>query len=274
MQPVDFPALVAGVVESIRPTAEIRGIGLKSELDPDAGPVQGDPDRLRQVVENILGNAIKFTPPSGAVTVELVRDIDARLVVRDTGRGIDGELLPHIFERFKQSDGASTRAHSGLGLGLASVRPLVELQGGRVRAESDGDGQGATFTVILPIGSHPGQETPTAPVPAAGAPAAERLDGVRILVVEDDADSRELVATVLTEAGAVTFTASNAHDGIAMAPRVHPDVLVCDLAMPEQDGLEVVRQVKAWAAEAGVPLPALALTAFARAEDRDRALGA
>ena len=272
MQPVDFPALVAAVVESIRPTAEIRGIGLKSELDPDAGPVQGDPDRLRQVVENILGNAIKFTAPSGAVTVELVRDIDVRLIVRDTGRGIDPELLPHVFDRFKQSDIASTRAHSGLGLGLAIVRHLVELHGGRVRAESEGGGQGATFTVVLPIGAAPAHETTEAQPPAAGAPAAERLDGVRVLVVEDDADSRELVATVLTQAGAVTFTASNARDGIAMAPRVHPDVLVCDLAMPDQDGHDVVRNVKAWAAEAGVTLPALALTAFAHAEDRDRAL--
>jgi len=272
MQPVDFPVLVAGVVESIRPTAEIRGIGLKWEIDPDAGPVHGDPDRLRQVVENILGNAIKFTPPSGAVTVELVHDIDARLVVRDTGRGIDAELLPHIFDRFKQSDSASTREHSGLGLGLAIVRHLVELHGGRVRAESDGAGQGATFTVVLPIAAAPGQGTPDALHDAAGVPAAERLDGVRVLVVEDDADSREIVATVLTQAGAVTFTASNARDGIAMVPRVHPDVLVSDLSMPDQGGLDVVREVKAWAAEAGVTLPALALTGYARAEDRDRAL--
>ena len=128
---------------------------MKADLDPDAGPVHGDPDRLRQVVENILGNAIKFTPQNGAVNVQLVRDIDARLIVSDTGRGIDTELLPHIFERFKQSDGTSTRAHAGLGLGLAIVRHLVELHGGRVRAESAGAGQGATFTVVLPIAAAP-----------------------------------------------------------------------------------------------------------------------
>jgi signal transduction histidine kinase len=273
LQPVDLPALVASVVESIRPSAEIRAISLKSELDPEAGPVNGDPDRLRQAVENILGNAIKFTPPNGAIAVQLERDIDARLVVSDTGRGIDAEFLPHIFERFKQSDSTSTRGHAGLGLGLAIVRHLVELHGGRVRAESAGVGQGATFTIVLPIVAASAEDAAAVQQPASSPPASgERLDGVRILLVEDDADTRELVATVLAQSGAVTFTASNARDGIDMAPRVRPDVLVCDLAMPDQDGLAVVRQVKAWAAETGVALPALALTAYARAEDRDQAL--
>jgi len=271
LQAVDFPALVASVVESIRPSAEIRGISLKSELDPDASPVNGDPDRLRQVVENILGNAIKFTPPNGSVTVRLAGDGDVCLTVSDTGRGIDGELLPHIFERFKQSDSPSPRSHAGLGLGLAIVRHLVELHGGRVRAESEGVGQGATFTVVLPIVASP-EDTASAPMPAARRSDEERLEGLRVLVVEDDADARELVATVLAQAGAVTFTASNGRDGIAMVPRVRPDVLVCDLAMPDQDGLTVVREVKAWAAETGVALPALALTAYARAEDREQAL--
>ena len=271
LQAVDFPALVASVIESIRPSAEIRGIGLKSELDPEAGPVSGDPDRLRQVVENILGNAIKFTPPNGSVTVRLAGDGDVCLTVSDTGRGIDGELLPHIFERFKQSDSPSPRSHAGLGLGLAIVRHLVELHGGRVRAESEGVGQGATFTVVLPIVAS-AEDTASAPLPAARLSGEERLEGLRVLVVEDDADARELVATVLAQAGAVTFTASNGRDGIAMVPRVRPDVLVCDLAMPDQDGLTVVREVKAWAAETGVALPALALTAYARAEDREQAL--
>ena len=271
LQSVDFPALVAGVVESVRPSADAKSISLKADLDPDAGPVHGDPDRLRQVVENILGNAIKFTPQNGAVHVRLVRDIDARLIVSDTGRGIDTELLPHIFERFKQSDATSTRAHTGLGLGLAIVRHLVELQGGRVRAESAGAGQGATFTVVLPIAA--------VPVAGAGAQhqgsraaAGERLDGIRVLVIEDDADSRDLVAAVLAQSGAVTFTAASAGDGMSMARRVRPDVLVCDLAMPDEDGLAVVRKLKSWAAEVGVTLPALALSAYARAEDRDRAL--
>ena len=273
-QRVDLPALVAGVVESARPTAEIKGINLKSELDGDAGPVRGDPDRLRQVVENILGNAIKFTPPDGAVTVRLVRDADARLIVSDTGRGIEADLLPHIFERFQQSDSTSTRVHAGLGLGLAIVRHLVELHGGRVRAESAGAGQGATITVVLPIAAAEGDGVAAVDQRVSGVSGGERLDGVRVLVVEDDADSRDLVVAVLTQAGAVPFAAASARDGMSMAPRVRPDVLVCDLAMPDQDGLAVVREVKSWAAEAGVTLPALALTAYARAEDRDRALAA
>ncbi|HKD00002.1 MAG TPA: response regulator, partial [Methylomirabilota bacterium] len=165
----------------------------------------------------------------------------------------------------------SPRSHAGLGLGLAIVRHLVELHGGRVRAESEGVGQGATFTVVLPIVASP-EDTASAPMPAARRSDEERLEGLRVLVVEDDADARELVATVLAQAGAVTFTASNGRDGIAMVPRVRPDVLVCDLAMPDQDGLTVVREVKAWAAETGVALPALALTAYARAEDREQAL--
>jgi signal transduction histidine kinase len=272
LQRLDLPGLVAEVVESVRPAAEIRGIVFKSELDPDAGPVHGDPDRLRQVIENILGNAIKFTPQDGAVTVRLVRDADACLTVSDTGRGIDGDLLPHIFERFKQSDSTSTRAHAGLGLGLAIVRHLVELHGGRVRAESAGLGQGATFTVILPIAAAAADAAFGPGISAAGG--GERLDGVRVLVIEDDDDTRDLIAAVLRQTGAAPFVAANAHDGVGMAAQVRPDVLVCDLAMPDKDGLVVVREIKSWAAEAGVILPALALSAYARPEDRDRALAA
>jgi len=272
-QSVDLPALVGGVVDSVRPTAEIKGIALKAELDPEAGPVRGDPDRLRQVVENIVGNAIKFTPQGGAITVQLVRDADATLIVSDTGRGIDADLLPHIFERFKQSDSTSTRAHAGLGLGLAIVRHLVELQGGRVRAESAGAGQGSTFTVVLPIAAAAGDAIALGSS-ASSAAGGQRLDGVRVMVLEDDDDTRDLVASILTRAGAVAFASGSARDGAAMAARVRPDVLVCDLAMPDKDGLDVVREIKSWAAEAGVNLPALALSAYARTEDRDRALAA
>jgi CheY-like chemotaxis protein len=180
--------------------------------------------------------------------------------------------LPHIFERFRQSDSTSTRAHAGLGLGLAIVRHLVELHGGRVRAESAGLGQGATFTVILPIAAAAADAAFGQGISAAGG--GERLDGVRVLVIEDDADTRDLIAAVLRQTGAAPFVAANAHDGVGMAAQVRPDVLVCDLAMPDKDGLVVVREIKSWAAEAGVILPALALSAYARPEDRDRALAA
>ena len=272
-QSVDLPGLVAGVVDSVRPTAEIKGIALKAELDLEAGPVRGDPDRLRQVVENIVGNAIKFTPQGGAVTVRLVRDADATLIVSDTGRGIDPDLLPHIFERFKQSDSTSTRAHAGLGLGLAIVRHLVELQGGRVRAESAGANQGSTFTVVLPIAAAAADTAAFGPA-ASKVEGGQRLDGIRAMVLEDDDDTRDLVASILTRAGAVAFASGSARDAVAMAARVRPDVLVCDLAMPDKDGLDVIHEIKSWAAEVGVTLPALALSAYARTEDRDRALAA
>ena len=275
LQNVDLPALVTGVVESIRPTAELRGISLKSELDADAGPVRGDPDRLRQVVENIVGNAIKFTPQGGSVNVRLVRDGDVSLIVSDTGRGIEPEALPQIFERFRQSDSTSTRARAGLGLGLAIVRHLVELHGGRVRAESAGPDQGATFTIVLPVAAAARElGAATEPEKGSAAGAGERLDGVRVLVVEDNDDTRELVRAILIQAGAIAFSTGSARDAATMAARVRPDVLVCDLAMPDKDGLIVVREVKSWAAEAGVALPALALSAYARPEDRDRALAA
>src|SRR5437870_6265647 len=218
----------------------------------------------------VRGRADHLPHAAGAV----VRDADARLIVSDTGRGIEADLLPHICERFHQSDSTSTRVHAGLGLGLAIVRHLVELHGGRVRAESAGAGQGATITVVLPIAAAEGDGVAAVDQRVSGVSGGERLDGVRVLVVEDDADSRDLVVAVLTQAGAVPFAAASARDGMSMASRVRPDVLVCDLAMPDQDGLAVVRAVKSWAAEAGVTLPALALTAYARAEDRDRALAA
>ena len=273
-QRVDLPALVTGVVESVRPSAEARAIALKSEIDMGAGPVRGDPDRLRQVVENILANALKFTPPGGAVTVGLASGAEVRLVVSDTGVGIAADLLPHIFERFRQSDSTGSRAHAGLGLGLAIVRHLVELHGGRVSAESAGAGRGATFTVVLPIDALPAGDAMAIDESSSSPRSGKRLDGLTVLVVEDDDDTRELIRTILAEAGAAPVTAANAGDGMSTVRRVRPDVFVCDLAMPGEDGLSVVRRVKSWAAAAGVVLPALALSAYARNEDRDRALAA
>jgi signal transduction histidine kinase/ActR/RegA family two-component response regulator len=269
-QIVDLPALVAAVIDTVRPGAEAREITLTARLDANAGPVHGDPERLQQVVENIVGNAIKFTPRGGHVTIRLAREQGARLTVTDTGRGIEPEFLPHIFERFRQADSTSTRAHAGLGLGLAIVSHLVELHGGRVSAHSDGEGTGATFTVELPIVAAPGNASVEVLEETAGAQSS--LDGVKVLVVEDDADTRELVASLLAQHGAEPMTAANARDGLEAFRRRPPDVLVCDIAMPGGDGYGFLTAVRASSGD--VYVPAMALTAYARLEDRERALAA
>ena len=272
-QIVDLPALVAAVTEAVRPTAEAKEITLTARLDRDAGPVNGDADRLRQVVENVLGNAIKFTPRGGHVTIRLARDDGARLTVADTGKGIDAEFLPHIFERFRQADSTSTRAHAGLGLGLAIVSHLVELHGGHVTAHSDGEGTGATFTVTLPIVAAVKEAAVASPEDrAVRIPQTSDLDGIRVLIVEDDADTRDLLASILAEHGADPVTAASARDGIEAVRRRPPDVLVCDIAMPGGDGYGFLTAVRA--TSDGVTIPAVALTAYARLEDRDRALAA
>ena len=271
MTVVDFPALVRGTVESARPSAEAKAITLVSQIDPAAGPVRGDSDRLRQVIDNLLVNAVKFTPAGGQITVRLLASGEARLIVSDTGKGIDADFLPHIFDRFRQADSTSTRAHAGLGLGLAIVHHLVELHGGRVTAESPGAGAGATFTITLPLVAT-GNDVIAKSAGARQPQASDVLGGVNVLVVEDDADTRDLLATVLAEHGAAPTTTANAHDGMTAMRRSTPDVLVCDIAMPGDDGYTFIAQVRS--TEKGAHVPALALTAYARTEDRDRALTA
>jgi CheY-like chemotaxis protein len=230
--------------------------------------VRGDADRLRQVVENLLTNAVKFTPAGGQITVRLLRSEGARLIVSDTGKGIEAEFLPHIFERFRQADSTSTRAHTGLGLGLAIVHHLVALHGGRVSAESPGAGAGSTFTIELPLATG----ADDAATPSVAIDASAELDGVNVLVVEDDADTRDLLATVLAEHGAIPTTTANARDGMTAMRRAVPDVLVCDIAMHGEDGYTFIAQVRS--TQDGAQVPAVALTAYARVEDRDRALRA
>jgi signal transduction histidine kinase/ActR/RegA family two-component response regulator len=274
LQPVDLPALVAAVMDAVRPTAEAKEITVTMRLDADAGPVRGDPERLRQVVENVVGNAVKFTPRGGHVMVQLVRDDEARLVVSDNGKGIAPDFLPHIFERFRQADSTSTRAHAGLGLGLAIVRHLVELHGGRVAAESEGEGRGATFMVTLPLMAASQVVVTAGDRETRPADDSPRLDGLKVLVVDDDPDTRNLLATLLAEHGAAPTTVADAREGLAAARRLVPDVIVCDIAMPGDDGYTLIGQLRTWAETAGASIAALALTAYARREDRDRALAA
>jgi PAS domain S-box-containing protein len=285
VQPVVLAPVVETAVNGLRPAAEAKRLRLDSSLDPAAGPVMGDPARLQQVVTNLLSNAIKFTPEGGRVEVRLERSGErARLVVSDTGVGIRPEALPHVFERFHQADSSNTRAHGGLGLGLAIVRHLVESQGGSVSAESEGEGLGAVFTVDLPLAAAPGAQPPRGRPElfsgqarstinegeTFGAPGA--LEGVRVLLVEDERDTRELLKTILEGYGAAVTEATSAVEALAALEHSRPDVLVSDIGMPGENGYELIKRVRALPAERGGRVPAVALTAYAGAKDRRRAL--
>ncbi len=279
LQPVDVATVVGAAIEAIRPAAEAKGIHVATELDPTTPPISGDPDRLQQVVWNLLANAVKFTATGGRVEVRLSRAVShVEIRVRDTGEGIPPAFLPYVFDRFRQADTATTRAHTGLGLGLAIVRHLVELHGGTVAAESRGDGQGATFTVTLPVPAvflTRGEllvRSPSAGEPGSGAAAV--LEGRRILVVDDDPDALELVTAILSRAGAAVAAVLSAREARAAFEHFRPDVLVCDIAMPGEDGYAVIRELRARDPGRGATIPAVALTAYASLDDRERALSA
>jgi signal transduction histidine kinase len=269
LKAVDVGMVVEAAVEAVAPGAHAKAVTLERHLDPAAGPVWADRHRLQQVVWNLLSNAIKFTESGGFVGVHLARE-DPWVVIRveDTGHGIAPDFLPFIFDRFRQADSTTTRAHGGLGLGLAIVHHLVTLHRGRVTAESAGPGRGAAFTVRIPLA--PVRVAPGVEVDAAEGTHPPALAGVRVLVVDDDADARELVTAVLGQSGAEVVTVSSTTQALEALRHVHPHVLVSDLSMPGDDGIALLEQVRA----RGDPLPAVALTAFARAEDRERALAA
>ncbi len=281
MRPVELVAVIEAAVEAVRPAADAKRIRLLRHLDPATGAVAGDPGRLQQVVWNLLTNAVKFTPAGGQVEVWLTRTAaGAEIRVRDSGAGIDAGFLPHVFERFRQADGSAARKQGGLGLGLAIVRHLVELHGGTVRAESGGADKGATFLVELPRAAAPADETGPVAVwrPALGtppeAPLAPDLDGVRVLVVDDEPDAREVIGRILGDCRAEVLAVSSAAEALSALPGFKPHVLVSDIGMPEQDGYALIQEVRQLPAESGGGVPAVALTAFARAEDRRRALRA
>jgi signal transduction histidine kinase/ActR/RegA family two-component response regulator len=270
--PVDLASVINAAIDSVRLGADAKGIQLTVILDPSARPVTGDASRLQQVVWNLLANAIKFTASAGRVEVRLEReDGRARITVTDTGVGVAPEFLPFIFDRFRQADSTITRRHGGLGLGLAIVRHLVELHEGSVQAESAGEGYGASFIVRLPLAEKV-ERAPTGPSAANGkAPA---LQGAQILVVDDDRDALDMLAVVLTEAGAAVRTAASATEALALLRWIRPDVLVSDLAMPDEDGYSLIRNLRAIERESGRETPAVALTAYVRVQDRARAQAA
>jgi CheY-like chemotaxis protein len=241
--------------------------------------VLGDPDRLQQVVWNLLSNAVKFTPPNGRVEVTLRRQgTSTQLQVADSGQGISPEFLPYIFEPFRQADSSPARSHQGLGLGLAIARHLVESHGGVIRADSGGVGRGTTVTVLLPVPPLAADMTPPEEPSdrEARRPEPDRslLADVRVLVVEDEGDSREILATVLREWGAEVLTASSAAEALEALKSLRPDVLVSDIGMPGMDGFELLRQVRQRAPEAGGRVPAIALTAYTDDESRHQAVAA
>ena len=274
VRPLELASTIAAALDTVRPSADAKGVVLVSTLEPAAMPVSGDPDRLQQVVWNLLANAIKFTPRGGRVELRLRRaNTHAEVVVEDTGPGIPRTFLPHVFERFRQADGSSTRAHGGLGLGLAIVRHLVEAHGGTVRADNAAEGTGSVFTVRLPIMGHEPPMLAAAPeAPGLTLQRSQDLEGLRVLVVDDEADTRDMVCAILRSQGAQVEVASSAADALAALPDARPHILVSDVEMPGQDGYELIRKVRGPPAEAGGKVPAAALTAYARPEDRMRAL--
>ena len=277
-RPVNLASVVEAAVAGVRPSASAKGVTLQTKLDPLAGAVSGDPDRLQQVVWNLLTNAVKFTPKGGLVEARLSRvGSQIEIVVSDTGQGIEPDFLPHVFDRFRQADSSTTRRHSGLGLGLSIVRHLVELHGGAAHAESAGRGQGSTFRVLLPAdacglnGERVGEESSTADANGATA-SLHSLEGLKVLAVDDDADARQLIAEILSRCGAQVRTAASAATGIEALRLWMPDVLLSDIGMPDGDGYALIESVRALPAEQGGATPAAALTAYAGAEDHARVL--
>lgn len=280
VRPVELIPIIEAAVDSVQQAVEARAIDLNVEFETETDLVCGDPDRLQQVVWNLLSNAIKFTPKGGSVGVTLERQgSDVQIKVSDTGQGISPDFLPYVFERFRQADGSTTRAHGGLGLGLAVVRHLVEQHGGTVSAESAGEQQGATFTVNLPITavSEPSLKTES----KAGEVASQAqtgdtglLCGVRVLLVDDQPDAREMITLALGYAGAEVVTAESAQAALETLAQRKLDVLVSDIGMPSEDGFTLIRQVRSLPAEDAGNIPAIALTAYATEEDRRLALAA
>jgi CheY-like chemotaxis protein len=279
VQPVDLSSVLQDAVATVMPAADAKRILLHTVIDPQVGPVSGDPDRLRQIVWNLLSNAVKFTPHRGRVQVRLERvGSSVEIVVTDTGIGIAPDFLPHIFERFCQADGGTARQHAGLGLGLAIVRNLVEMHGGTVHAASGVDAPGATFRVTLPLmavhseaqreatGIHPRQEG------TASLGALLDLSGTHVLVVDDEPDAVTLLKEILNAAGARVTTAGSAHAALETIQKVRPDVLVADVGMPVMDGFELIERLRRADDLAVRDVPAAALTAYARTEDRAKAL--
>ncbi|HVG39125.1 MAG TPA: ATP-binding protein [Pyrinomonadaceae bacterium] len=280
-RPVELLPVIESAIDQVRAAAETKNIRLYHSLDAKTGPVSGDPDRLQQIVWNLLSNAIKFTPEGGRVEIRLERtETTIDIIVSDTGIGINKDFIPFVFDRFRQADSSSTRAHGGLGLGLSIVRHLVELHNGAVEVDSFGEGQGATFRVKLPVmAMHVEERRKADPLRAGsnGAPSYLRpptLDNLRVMIVDDESATRELLTMILKQNGAEVIAVASTAEALDNIRQKRPDVLVSDIEMPGEDGYRLILRVRAFEAEHGGRIPAAALTAYARTEDRVRALSA
>ena len=287
--PLDLVPIIEAALDAVRPAADAKGIQIRCAFDSNALPVSGDPNRLQQIVWNLVSNAIKFTPKGGEVDVQLTRfESQVEIKVSDSGKGISAEFLPFVFERFRQADSTSARQHSGLGLGLAIVRHLVEMHGGTVYAASEGEGQGATFIVRLPIMAvRDIQASPLIEDQASDdsegfftngiGPSINdltRLRGLRALIVEDEADAREMLEVLLIQFGAEVKASASAQEALRILEQWKPDVLVSDVGMPNEDGYSLIHQIRALDPARGGRIPAIALTGYSRPEDRTQLLAA
>jgi CheY-like chemotaxis protein/nitrogen-specific signal transduction histidine kinase len=285
VQRTDLAPIIDATVETVRPAAHAKGVRLQVVVDPAAGPIRGDPNRLQQILWNLLTNAVKFTPKEGRVCVTLARvNSHLEIEVTDTGEGIEPTFLPHVFDRFRQADASTTRRHGGLGLGLSIVKQLVELHGGLISVKSAGQNKGTTFRLSLPLmptsvdpleseesRKHPTRSATT--VPELSELQEVKLSGLTVLVVDDEPDARSLLQRVLEDHEAHVITAASAEEAIAALIRDRPDVLVSDIGMPVEDGYSLIRRVRSMA-DGVAHIPAIALTAYARVEDRVKAIHA
>jgi len=282
--PVEITSVIETAIDVVRPAADAKGIRLQLILDPNAGPVPGDAERLQQIMWNLLSNAIKFTPKGGRVQVRLGRiNSHVEIAVSDSGQGISQDFLPFVFERFLQADNTTTRRHGGVGLGLAITRHLAELHGGTISADSAGEGQGATFTLKLPLFSVyesaddlpvTGEQPQPRNRPDEQLATLPRLDGLRVLVVDDESDARHLLTTVLSQRGAQVTAVATVNDALDKLKLMKPHLLLSDIEMPDEDGYSLIRRVRSLTRNQGGLTPAIALTAHARFSDRMLALSA
>ena len=275
VRPLDLALVTRAAINVVQPAADAKGVSLDFRAEPGLGAISADSARLQQVIWNLLSNAVKFTPQGGKITVRVAQDgSDARVTVQDTGQGIDREFLPRVFDRFRQADSSTTRAFGGLGLGLAIVRHLVELHGGTVSAESEGIGKGATFSATFPLRTDRGE--PAMPVHGVetNGSDAKALEGLRVLLIDDESEARQVISVVLARRGADVKSCISAREAFTTLAEWRPDVILSDIAMPDEDGYSFMRRVRSLPRDKGGETPAAALTAYARDEDRSQAFAA